>query len=261
MEDLLFVSSHMLIIFILLFINLTLFADPCSAPLLGAAHSGAPGEVNCAGCHSGSINSGSGEINYQIDAGNGHYSPNEIISIILSITQISVNQFGFQTVALSNTTNTNAGLFVITDLDETRLIEDDHNGSDRLYVGHTICGAGTDTLGEKQWNFQWQAPSQNIGDIQFYLSAIATNHNHSTSGDDTYTQIITLTPQNVVLGDINNDYLINILDAIEVVNLVLDGEYTEIVDMNYDGTIDILDIIEIVYIILNYRHPALGAGG
>ena len=236
---------------LLFFINLTLFADPCSAALLGAAHSGAPGEVNCAGCHSGSINSGPGEINYQIGAGNGNYTPNEIISIILSMTQIGVNQFGFQTVALKASNNTNVGTFALTDTDETRLIEDDHNGSDRIYVGHTICGADTDTLGEKQWNFQWQAPSQDIGNIQFYLSAIATNHNHATSGDDTYTQIITLTPQNVVLGDINNDGVVNVLDAIEVVSLVLNGEYSEIVDMNYDDTINILDIIEIIYIILN----------
>ena len=237
--------------FLLFFINLTLFADPCSAAFLGAAHSGAPGEVNCAGCHSGSINSGPGEINYQLGTGNGHYAPDEVISIILSMAQVGVNQFGFQTVALRNNTNTNAGLFLLTDTDETRLIEDDHNGSDRIYVGHTVCGADTDTLGEKQWSFQWQAPSQDIGNIQFYLSAIATNHNHSTSGDDTYTQIITLTPQNVVLGDINNDGVVNVLDVIEVVSLVLNGEYSEIVDMNYDDTINISDIIAIIYIILN----------
>ena len=242
----------MRIYFILLFfINLTLFADPCSAPWLGAAHSGAPGEVNCAGCHSGSINSGPGSINYLIGNGTSSYSPSELYTILFSMEEDNVNQFGFQTVALKASNNTNVGTFSLTDTDETRLIEDDHNGSDRIYVGHTICGADTDTIGEKQWNFQWQAPSQDIGSIQFYLSAIATNHNHSTSGDDTYTQIITLTPQNVVLGDINNDGVINVLDAIEVVSLVLNGEYSEIVDMNYDDTINILDIIEIIYIILN----------
>jgi polyhydroxybutyrate depolymerase len=53
------------------------------------------------------------------------------------------------------------------------------------------------------------------------------------------------------LGDINNDGNVDVLDAIEVVNLVLNGEYSEIVDMNYDGTINVLDIIEIIYIILN----------
>ena len=53
------------------------------------------------------------------------------------------------------------------------------------------------------------------------------------------------------LGDINNDGSINILDVIEVVSLVLNEQYSEIVDMNYDDTINVLDIIEIIYIILN----------
>tara|TARA_B100000809_G_C14852557_1_gene428866 strand:- start:165 stop:710 length:546 start_codon:yes stop_codon:yes gene_type:complete len=53
------------------------------------------------------------------------------------------------------------------------------------------------------------------------------------------------------LGDINNDGSVDILDAIEVVTLVLNGGYNEIVDMNYDGVVNILDIIEIIYIILN----------
>ena len=53
------------------------------------------------------------------------------------------------------------------------------------------------------------------------------------------------------LGDINNDGSVDVLDAIATVNLVLNGEYSEVVDMNYDGTINILDIIEIIYIILN----------
>ena len=55
----------------------------------------------------------------------------------------------------------------------------------------------------------------------------------------------------ILLGDLNNDSNVNVLDAIEAVNLVLYGEYTEIADMNFDEVINILDIIEIIYIILN----------
>jgi hypothetical protein len=55
----------------------------------------------------------------------------------------------------------------------------------------------------------------------------------------------------VLFGDINRDGAVDILDAIEVVNLVLNGEYDELVDMNHDGTVNILDIIDIIYIILH----------
>ena len=55
----------------------------------------------------------------------------------------------------------------------------------------------------------------------------------------------------ISFGDINYDFIVNILDLIETVSLVLDGGYNEIVDINYDYTINILDIVEIINIILN----------
>ena len=63
--------------------------------------------------------------------------------------------------------------------------------------------------------------------------------------------LINITCEEFLLGDLNNDLVVNVLDAIEAVNLVLYGEYNEIADMNFDGVINILDIIEIIYIILN----------
>ena len=55
----------------------------------------------------------------------------------------------------------------------------------------------------------------------------------------------------ILFGDINYDYSINILDIVEIVQLVLDGGYNEIVDINYDGIINVLDIIEVIQIILD----------
>jgi hypothetical protein len=55
----------------------------------------------------------------------------------------------------------------------------------------------------------------------------------------------------ISFGDINYDGSIDVLDAIEVVNLILNGEHNDIVDMNFDGTVNVLDIIEIIYTIIN----------
>ena len=59
-----------------------------------------------------------------------------------------------------------------------------------------------------------------------------------------------------ILGDVNNDTLINILDVIQTVNIIL-GTNTNPTDyelwaanMNQDGNIDILDIVLIVNTIL-----------
>ena len=66
--------------------------------------------------------------------------------------------------------------------------------------------------------------------------------------DNSYCEEVSIEYQ---MGDINGDYIINVLDIIEVINLVLDNEYNYIVDMNNDLDVNVLDIIELVNIILN----------
>jgi len=55
----------------------------------------------------------------------------------------------------------------------------------------------------------------------------------------------------IQFGDINYDYALNILDVIQIVITILDGDYNEIADINFDGIINILDVIEIIDIILD----------
>ena len=53
-----------------------------------------------------------------------------------------------------------------------------------------------------------------------------------------------------LLGDITGDFYVNILDIIQIVNLILDNEYTMTVDMNNDNQLNVLDVILVVDIIL-----------
>ena len=52
-------------------------------------------------------------------------------------------------------------------------------------------------------------------------------------------------------GDINGDYVINVIDIVLTVNVVMTGEYNTTVDLNYDSIINVLDIVLLVNIILN----------
>ena len=54
-----------------------------------------------------------------------------------------------------------------------------------------------------------------------------------------------------MLGDINNDGIINILDILIVINIILNNEYDINVDLNQDNIINIQDIVLLVNIILN----------
>jgi len=54
-----------------------------------------------------------------------------------------------------------------------------------------------------------------------------------------------------ILGDINNDSLLDVLDIVSMINLILDGEYDECGDVNSDGDLNVLDVITFVNIILS----------
>ena len=54
-----------------------------------------------------------------------------------------------------------------------------------------------------------------------------------------------------ILGDINNDSILNILDIVSMVNLILDGEYDGCGDVNSDGELNVIDVVIFVNIILS----------
>ena len=53
-----------------------------------------------------------------------------------------------------------------------------------------------------------------------------------------------------LLGDINEDGVLNILDIVSLVNLVLSNNYEASGDINGDGLLNILDIVSLVNLIL-----------
>ena len=54
-----------------------------------------------------------------------------------------------------------------------------------------------------------------------------------------------------IIGDLNNDGFINILDAVLLINLVMENDYSFNFDINNDGVLDILDVVNIINIILD----------
>ena len=57
---------------------------------------------------------------------------------------------------------------------------------------------------------------------------------------------------NGLLGDVNGDGVLNILDVVTLINIILDNDdYILAGDMNQDGALDVLDIVTLVNIILS----------
>ena len=53
-----------------------------------------------------------------------------------------------------------------------------------------------------------------------------------------------------IIGDVNMDGTLDILDIVFIVNIVLLGEFNELADINSDYLVNVLDIIQIVSLIL-----------
>ena len=54
-----------------------------------------------------------------------------------------------------------------------------------------------------------------------------------------------------MLGDINGDGIINIIDIVALVNMILSGEYNVLADLNEDGIVNVVDIVQMVDWILH----------
>ena len=149
-----------------------------------AGKTGAPGEVNCTGCHAGTANDGSTTSGIAFSGTNSEYQPGVTYNMTLSINNGS-SKNGFQVVALENAGNTNAGALIVTDATNTASV----TGLGNTYINQTASGAT-----QNSWNFDWTAPSSNIGDVTFYYSYNVTNSNGGNNGDQIYLGQLSLQP-------------------------------------------------------------------
>jgi len=53
-----------------------------------------------------------------------------------------------------------------------------------------------------------------------------------------------------LMGDLNGDGIVNVIDIVQIVNAILAGEFNECGDSNGDGTVNVIDIVQVVNLIL-----------
>ena len=141
-------------------------------------HTGAPGESNCAACHTFPNADYDGFITLE-------GLPTEIIgnqTYTLSLHVISTEAHpqvgGFQLVVLDSTNNTNAGNLALIDFTTTSYQTD---STGRQYVGHknAMPFGSSDTV---TWTFNWTAPPVPTS-VMFYSSALLGNNQNDTLAD------------------------------------------------------------------------------
>ena len=113
-----------------------------------------------------------------------------------------------------------------------------HEKMDQLNIQNELY------VGEGELHEYWGAVNGN------WLSG--PNENYYQILDDSFNFLYQFLDidSNELLGDINNDQIVNILDIIVIVDYVINNEYISIADVNADNTLNILDIILIINIII-----------
>ncbi len=162
-----------------------------------ASHTGAPSEKTCAvaGCHDdNTVNSGSAEIDLQLNESEKTIQPGHTYSLKIKITDPGVSRFGFQLTALEAKTNRDMSNFQIMDSTRTQLVSNPHELKERRYITYTFDGTDAINEGYGEWSVNWTAPADLKKPVTFYLAAVSGNDDMSDKGDRVYTKHFTYKP-------------------------------------------------------------------
>src|SRR5215467_1680680 len=142
---------------------------------------GAPGELTCSECHGGGPMGGTLSINGLPT----NYSPNQEITLTVTLAQQNRLRFGFQLTAIDDT-GKRVGDLIPND-NRTQTQANNVNGNQRQYINHTGQGNAPASAGQGSWTFRWKAPAQTVGRVTFFVAGNAANGNFSPTGDTIYT--------------------------------------------------------------------------
>jgi len=142
---------------------------------------GAPGELTCSICHGGGPSGGTLSINLP-----ANYSPNQEITLTVTLAQQNRQRYGFQLTAIDDSGRKAGDLTPDTD-GRTQTQLNTVSGNQRQYINHTFNGSIPSSPGQGAWTFRWKAPAQSVGRVTFYFSGNAANGNGTTTGDTIYT--------------------------------------------------------------------------
>lgn len=151
------------------------------------------GGLSCTACHrTFEANSDSrGSVRLQVSG----YRPNTTQRLRVTVSHPEAMRWGFQiTARLANDLTKPAGNFVPNDEVAVRCDDGTPRGSpppcgpgQTQFASHTNTSTSPGQRDSRSWEFEWQAPTNDVGDIVFFLAGNAANNNNANSGDRIYT--------------------------------------------------------------------------
>ncbi|MDP3929634.1 MAG: T9SS type A sorting domain-containing protein [Bacteroidota bacterium] len=161
-----------------------------------AGYTGAPGESNCTGCHSGTpITSGTtwNDLTLTRTGGLSTVLPNASNTLTLNLASSVSTDFGFQLCVLpGSATGTSSSLGTFSVGTNSDIQTTTSTSPSRVYLMQTASGVSASS-GSKSYTFNWQTPSSFAGGATFYLAFNEADGNSSSSGDNIYIKTFSVT--------------------------------------------------------------------
>lgn len=147
-------------------------------PLPDPRRTGAPGENDCSGCHSGTGGDGSVSVLGLPTS----YVPGTVYTLTVQLQDPGQSRWGFEATVLKDSDDTMAGS--LAGADGTTGLQAQ---TGRLYISHNADGTPDGTFagtanGPVSWPVQWTAPAAGSGSVTIYVAAVSAD-NDDSSGD------------------------------------------------------------------------------
>ena len=140
-------------------------------------YTGAPAPIqNCIACHSGTTLD-TGSVTLAFTPAIQKYEPGRQYDLAVTIPASTKTKFGFSMVARDNSSNTT----------DTGILAAGTNTQIRSPSHVTNSGTASRTFTVK-----WTAPAAGVGEVIFYLSAVAGNSDNLATGDFAYTKTLVI---------------------------------------------------------------------
>ena len=153
---------------------------------------GLPGGQDCTACHrtAGPPNSGAGRVRIEVS----NYNPGISQRVRVTVEDPQATRWGFQ-VTVRPVSDLTRSVGTFTGNENVQVICD--NGTARGRPGpceglpefaqHTPAGTSVGTTGSRTFEFDWQPPASEVGDLIFFVAANAANNSGNNQGDFIYT--------------------------------------------------------------------------
>ena len=152
----------------------------------------------CTGCHTGTLNSGSGSVKISLLSGNV-YIPGVKQRITVQVADPGQQRWGFELSARLDSEPQNGQAGDLSPVDNfTQVICEDAGpkpcATGVQFVQHTSAGTRRGTKGGASFQFEWTPPATDVGPVTLYVAGNAANGDGNLTGDLIYTSSVQLKP-------------------------------------------------------------------